>query len=68
MFCIPFICRDESGVRDAKQLEHARKKMKLSQRRFARLGKQGESDRSIHAKKPKHLFAGKRKSGKTGRR
>ena len=28
----------------------------------------GESDRHIHEKKPKHLFSGKRKQGKTDRR
>ena len=28
----------------------------------------GESDRHIGSKMPKHLFAGKRKSGKTQRR
>ena len=50
------------------QLEVAKKKVKLAQRSFARKGRQGESDRSIHAKMPKHLFAGKRKKGKTGRR
>ena len=60
--------RDQSGVRDAAQLKVAKKKLKLTQRSFARKGTQGESDRSIRAKKPKHLFAGKRKKGKTGRR
>jgi nucleolar GTP-binding protein len=33
-----------------------------------RAGKAGESDRHIHEKKPKHLFSGKRKMGKTDRR
>ena len=55
-------------MRDAAQLKVAQKKKKLVQRSFARKGRQGESDRSIRAKMPKHLFAGKRKMGKTGRR
>jgi nucleolar GTP-binding protein len=32
------------------------------------LAKAGESDRAIRVKMPKHLFAGKRKNGKTDRR
>ena len=60
--------RDQSGVRDPAQLKVAKKKVKLAQRSFARKGRQGESDRSIRVKMPKHLFAGKRKKGKTGRR
>lgn len=30
--------------------------------------RKGEGDRTIHNLKPKHLFAGKRKAGKTDRR
>ena len=61
-------CSDQSGVRDIVQLKAAKKKVKLAQRSFARKGTQGESDRVVVTKKPKHLFAGKRKKGKTGRR
>ena len=62
--------RDQSGLRDSEQLEKARKKMKSSQSYLLRRRglMRGESDRKIESKKPKHLFAGKRKSGKTGRR
>lgn len=57
--------RDRSGVRDEIQYADARKKMKISQRSFARAGRKGEADRKIPTKMPKHLFAGKRKLGKT---
>ena len=63
--CVP---RDKSGVRDASQAAVARKTMKMHQRKFAKAAKAGESDRKIMESKPKHLFAGKRKKGKTGRR
>jgi len=45
-----------------------RKMHKTSQRKMNQFGKMGESDRHIAVKKPKHLFSGKRKSGKTDRR
>lgn len=60
--------RDQSGVRDEKQRVEVRKKMKRSQKGFSQKAKKGEADRSIPAQKPKHLFAGKRKQGKTSRR
>ena len=66
--CVCVVIRDQSGIRDVAQLKIANKKTKIAQRSLARKGRQGESDRSIHAKMPKHLFAGKRKKGKTGRR
>ena len=37
----------------------------MQRKKFAGLGKAGESDRKITTKMPKHLFAGKRKMGKT---
>ena len=63
------IPRDKSGIRDPE----ARKKLKvmakkMQKRKFAALGKAGESDRKITTKMPKHLFAGKRGTGKTQRR
>ena len=61
--------RDESGVRDPevrKKLKKMEKKMMA--KTLNRQGKAGESDRHIHEKKPKHLFSGKRKNGKTDRR
>jgi nucleolar GTP-binding protein len=41
---------------------------KMMAKTLNRAGKAGESDRHIHEKKPKHLFSGKRKNGKTDRR
>jgi nucleolar GTP-binding protein len=61
--------RDQSGIRDPetrKKLKKIEKKMQA--KTTNRSGKAGESDRHIHEKKPKHLFAGKRKMGKTDRR
>ncbi|XP_065883373.1 GTP-binding protein 4-like [Dysidea avara] len=60
--------RDKSGLRDESQVAKARKKMKIAQRPIARYSRKGEADRKIPTKMPKHLFAGKRKSGKTSRR
>ncbi len=60
--------RDQSGFRDGQQLKLATKKARLTQRKFAKLGRRGESDRTILSKKPFHLFAGKRRLGKTQRR
>lgn len=42
--------------------------MKNSQKGMNRQGKKGESDRHVFDLKPKHLLAGKRKSGPTSRR
>jgi nucleolar GTP-binding protein len=63
------IPRDKSGIRDPE----ARNKLKvlakkMQKRKFATFGKAGESDRKITTKMPKHLFAGKRGTGKTQRR
>ena len=60
--------RDQSGVRDKVQMVAVRKKMKRSQKNFAQRSKKGEADRTIPSEKPRHLFAGKRKKGKTSRR
>ena len=60
--------RDQSGVRDSAQFSVVKKQMKRSQSFFTKKGKKGESDRVIVSKMPKHLYAGKRKSGKTTRR
>ncbi|KAG6333718.1 hypothetical protein ID866_5371 [Astraeus odoratus] len=62
--------RQLAGLRD-EQLQQASKATKLrnlGQRRRNMLAKAGESDRAIRVKMPKHLFAGKRKAGKTDRR
>lgn len=60
--------RDRSGVRDLAMLEVAVKKQRLSERPLGKQGKQGVWDRHVYAKKPKHLFSGKRGIGKTQRR
>uniref|UniRef100_A0A672NZV8 Nucleolar GTP-binding protein 1 n=1 Tax=Sinocyclocheilus grahami TaxID=75366 RepID=A0A672NZV8_SINGR len=60
--------RDQSGVRDAKMLKKVKTMMKSSQKEMNRQGKKGESDRHVFDVKPKHLHAGKRKSGSTSRR
>ena len=61
--------RSKSGIRDEVEAKKLRKITKKTQQKmFNRYGKIGESDKSIAVKKPRHLFAGKRKSGKTDRR
>lgn len=55
--------RDQSGLRDSSQIGKVRKIMKRSQTPMNRNAKKGEADRAIPAKKPKHLFAGKRGKG-----
>ncbi|XP_031551767.1 nucleolar GTP-binding protein 1-like [Actinia tenebrosa] len=59
--------RDQSGIQPENKMK-AKKMAKVSQRKMNRLGKAGEADRMIRTKMPKHLFSGKRKSGKTTRR
>ncbi|XP_072525217.1 GTP-binding protein 4 [Salminus brasiliensis] len=60
--------RDQSGIRDGKMAKKAKTMMKNSQKGMNRQGKKGESDRHVFNLKPKHLLAGKRKSGSTSRR
>ncbi|OAX40912.1 P-loop containing nucleoside triphosphate hydrolase protein [Rhizopogon vinicolor AM-OR11-026] len=60
--------RQLAGMRDEQQTSKAFKLRNLGQRERNRLAKAGESDRAIKVKMPKHLFAGKRKGGKTDRR
>ncbi|MBN3273114.1 NOG1 protein, partial [Polyodon spathula] len=60
--------RDVSGIRDDKMLKKVKRMMKNSQRDMNRMGKKGEADRHVFDLKPKHLFAGKRKSGTNDRR
>jgi len=49
-------------------VKKGRKLAKISQRGANRDARKGEADRRILDSKPKHLFAGKRKQGKTDRR
>ncbi|TPX30200.1 hypothetical protein SmJEL517_g06181 [Synchytrium microbalum] len=62
--------RDRSvmGLRDVKQKLEADESKKRAQRPLNFQARKGEADRHIAAKKPKHLFAGKRGGGKTERR
>uniref|UniRef100_A0AAQ5YJ16 Nucleolar GTP-binding protein 1 n=1 Tax=Amphiprion ocellaris TaxID=80972 RepID=A0AAQ5YJ16_AMPOC len=60
--------RDQLGLRDPKMAKKAKKMMKNSQKGMNRQGRKGESDRHVFDLKPKHLLAGKRKSGTTDRR
>ncbi|XP_066508437.1 GTP-binding protein 4-like [Hoplias malabaricus] len=60
--------RDQSGVRDAKMMKKVKMMMKSSQKGMNKEGRKGESDRHIFNLRPKHLLAGKRKSGSTSRR
>jgi nucleolar GTP-binding protein len=60
--------RDVSGIRDPKTRDKVRKIAKKAQIPANRNARKGEGDRKIPNVKPKHLFAGKRKLGKTTRR
>jgi len=60
--------RDQSGVRDVTMVKKLKKVAKNAQRGMNKQAKRGEADRKILDMKPKHLFAGKRKMGKTDRR
>jgi nucleolar GTP-binding protein len=61
--------RSKSGVRDEVMEAKVRDMSKKSQRKLLhKEARIGEADRSIGCKKPKHLFSGKRKMGKTDRR
>nr|KAG5700521.1 hypothetical protein BaRGS_025233 [Batillaria attramentaria] len=60
--------RDKSGMRDATMVSKAKKVARKAQKPRNMDAKKGEGDRVILNMKPKHLFAGKRKGGKTQRR
>ncbi|XP_076456170.1 GTP-binding protein 4-like [Babylonia areolata] len=60
--------RDRSGLRDETMVTKAKKISRKAQKPRNHQAKKGEGDRVILNMKPKHLFAGKRKSGKTDRR
>ncbi|KAI0020570.1 nucleolar GTP-binding protein [Xylariomycetidae sp. FL0641] len=64
----PATNRREDGVEDEVTKVKAEKQAKLSQRKMNRMARQGEADRHIGATLPRHLFAGKRSTGKTQRR
>jgi len=60
--------RQLMGMRDEGQASRAIKLRNFGQRPRNYQAKAGEADRAIKTKMPKHLFAGKRKGGKTDRR
>ena len=60
--------RSEQGIKSTRQKIVAEGLKRVAQRKPNRMGRASESDRHITTKMPKHLFAGKRKSGKTDRR
>jgi nucleolar GTP-binding protein len=61
--------RDKSGIRDESMGAVVTSMRNKSQQKFnKKLNRIGEGDRVITTKKPKHLFSGKRKMGKTDRR
>ncbi|KAJ3770142.1 P-loop containing nucleoside triphosphate hydrolase protein [Lentinula raphanica] len=60
--------RQLMGMRDEGQASKATKLRDFAQRPRNYQAKAGEADRAIKTKMPKHLFAGKRKAGKTSRR
>ncbi|KAF8196539.1 P-loop containing nucleoside triphosphate hydrolase protein [Pholiota molesta] len=65
---VPRSNRQMAGMRNEEQFNKANQLRNLGQRPRNMLAKAGEGDRQIKTKMPKHLFAGKRKGGKTQRR
>ncbi|CAG0921831.1 unnamed protein product [Notodromas monacha] len=61
------VSRDRSGLKDEKAITKVKKIAKKAQLKMNRQARKGEGDRVILDMKPKHLFAGKRKQGKTDR-
>ncbi|CUA70612.1 putative nucleolar GTP-binding protein 1 [Schizosaccharomyces pombe 972h-] [Rhizoctonia solani] len=65
---VPKTDRQLAGLKNAEQAEKAIRLRNLGQRERNMHARAGESDRAIKVKMPKHLYAGKRKAGKTDRR
>ncbi|XP_018646229.1 nucleolar GTP-binding protein, putative [Schistosoma mansoni] len=62
------VSRSRSGLRDEKMHDTVKRMSKIAQRKVVTLARKGEGDRHIPTLKPKHLFSGKRGTGKTDRR
>ncbi|KAJ1973380.1 Nucleolar GTP-binding protein 1, partial [Dimargaris xerosporica] len=62
------VARSETGVKNPIQLKQSERLRNVAQRPRNLNGRVGDADRSIISAKPRHLFAGKRKMGKTDRR
>jgi nucleolar GTP-binding protein len=60
--------RATGGLKDAGSLEVAERIKRSKQITRNREARQGEADRRVAETKPKHMYAGKRKQGKTNRR
>ncbi|XP_065838924.1 GTP-binding protein 4-like [Oscarella lobularis] len=60
--------RDKSGLSRPELRAKAKKLERIPWREQMKTGRASESDRRIRSSKPKHLFSGKRKMGKTQRR
>lgn len=61
--------RDKSGIRDEAMASKVKQLKKKTERKLLhKESRVSEADRAIFVKKPKHLFSGKRKMGKTDRR
>eukprot|EP00871_Galdieria_phlegrea_P001432 jgi/Galph1/228/GphlegSOOS_G4889.1 len=56
------------GFRNIQEKQKALSLARSTIRRISKKGRKGEADRKIWNEKPKHLFSGKRKMGKTQRR
>jgi nucleolar GTP-binding protein len=57
-----------AGFKNIEQKQKTEKLVKLQLRRRGNMAIRGEADRVVLSEKPKHLFTGKRSSGKTERR
>ena len=60
--------RSKSGLRDASQIQQTKKILQKQTKEFRHSERVSTTDRMIGAKRPKHLFAGKRGVGTTDRR
>ncbi|PIO70907.1 NOGCT domain protein [Teladorsagia circumcincta] len=60
--------RDELGIPDKTKRLKAEKLRAKALQHLKREARKGEADRHVYDLKPKHLFSGKRKMGKTDRR
>jgi len=60
--------RATSGLRDQSFVEKTERLKRSRQIKRNREARQGEADRRVIETKPKHMFVGKRKMGKTNRR
>ena len=60
--------RATGGLKDQGSLDKTERIKRSKQIARNQEGRQGEADRRVTESKPKHMFSGKRKMGKTNRR